>query len=500
MLLTGTSTRLTIGLSIAGAATFGAYGIFQDATEGTRITRAIEREMELVAKSVQVAVENALRDRQFADVQETLEQLEAIDPKIDILVFDSEAKFKAGSGDPDMTDTSLRRMATMAQAATRMAIQWDVPEFPGHLVASMPLVDDDETRQGGLIVLRPLQDLEHALARAKQNILIAATLLIVVLALVGFWLSTRLVGRPLSALVVAIERLRTQGTADPVSTNAGTEILEVERAFNALLTELQQTRSRLQEESDSRLRLEEGLRRVDKLVTVGQLSAGLAHEIGSPLQILSGRASALATKADDAAFVRKNAAIVVKECDRITHIVEQLLAFARRRAPAMTEIDLTRTVRTVIDIMGVEARRRGVRLSVDRADVPVRIRGDHEQLQQVVINLLSNALVATPKGGTVSLSLQRDDPHDSLAGGASPCVRLMVADTGSGMPRSVVDKLFQPFFTTRSDDGGTGLGLAVVKAIVADHGGRISARSQPDLGSEFTVELPIPAERRECTT
>jgi signal transduction histidine kinase len=134
----------------------------------------------------------------------------------------------------------------------------------------------------------------------------------------------------------------------------------------------------------------------------------------------------------------------------------------------------------VLELLDGEARRRGVLLALERGPGDHAISGDADQLQQIALNLVRNALAATPRGGRITVRIE--------AGGDPPAVRLVVRDTGPGIPREMQGRLFEPFFTTRAAEGGTGLGLAVVRAIVTEHGGTIAARS--DGGAEFTVSFP----------
>jgi signal transduction histidine kinase len=130
----------------------------------------------------------------------------------------------------------------------------------------------------------------------------------------------------------------------------------------------------------------------------------------------------------------------------------------------------------VIDLLGVEARRRTVDLVLDISDGKHRIVGDPDQLQQLTLNLVRNALSATPKGGTVRVGIVG--------------TTLSVRDTGPGITSDIQSRLFEPFFTTRASDGGTGLGLAVVRAIVNEHHATIDVRSEPGHGAEFVVSFP----------
>jgi signal transduction histidine kinase len=146
--------------------------------------------------------------------------------------------------------------------------------------------------------------------------------------------------------------------------------------------------------------------------------------------------------------------------------------------------DLARPVKAVLELLDGEARRRGVALETSFDHTPHLIDADEDQLQQIVLNLVKNAIAATPSGGRITVRVETTTD----AAGQPEAVRLIVRDTGPGIPPEMAARLFEPFFTTRASEGGTGLGLAVVRAIVAEHGGAITATS--DRGAEFIVSFP----------
>jgi signal transduction histidine kinase len=261
--------------------------------------------------------------------------------------------------------------------------------------------------------------------------------------------------------------------------------------FNTMVAELRETRQRLDQEAESHHRLQHALQAADKLITIGQLSAGLAHEIGSPLQVLRGRARTLLTRAQDAAEVQRNAEILIAQTDRITRIVEQLLHFTRRRSAALSRNDVSPAVRNVVELMQHEAQRRGVSLTLQTPEHLPPLWVDTDEIQQIVLNLIANALAATPRGGEVIVHVEKSSLVPRNGSHEIPALRLTVTDTGRGITPEVHAHLFEPFFTTRAAEGGTGLGLAVVKALVIDHGGTITVESTPGMGSEFVVVLPV---------
>jgi signal transduction histidine kinase len=182
--------------------------------------------------------------------------------------------------------------------------------------------------------------------------------------------------------------------------------------------------------------------------------------------------------------VHRQAEQLVAQCDRITRVVEQLLSFGRRKAAAVAPCDLAEPVRAVIDLLAGEARRRGIGLAMEVDGRSHRIDGDRDQIQQIALNLVKNALAATPPGGTIAVRIDR----------VAESVRLCVRDTGAGIDPDTQARLFEPFFTTRASEGGTGLGLAVVRAIADEHRAKVDVYSQPGCGAEFVISFPARVE------
>jgi two-component system, NtrC family, sensor kinase len=227
--------------------------------------------------------------------------------------------------------------------------------------------------------------------------------------------------------------------------------------------------------------LERQLRHADRLATVGQLAAGLAHELNEPLAAILGFAQ-LSQKADGLPEEpRQDLGKIATAALHAREIVRNLMLFARQSTPKTESLDLNEAVRDGLELLGSRCARSGVEVECFLEEELPRIVADRSQLQQVLVNLVVNALQAMPEGGRLELRTRS-------AGGS---VGLLVKDDGVGMGEEVRGKIFLPFFTTKDVDQGTGLGLAVVHGIVASHGGAIMVESEPGRGSTFEVELPL---------
>ena len=487
------STKMTLGLSATCLVIMGLHGADQLRNENRDLRAEAAREIRLLGDAIRGSVENALRDRQMQDVQGLLEATEQIDPTTDILYFDAGGRLLQSSPG-SAADDLLERMVADTARTGRSTLRFDETERPGRLVLTAPLHAESDRAGapiGTLVLVRPLTEMRRDLLETRRGIVASVALLVLAATALQFALGTIWVTRPLTAMARAMRRVRSDDWTARLDDPRRDEVGDLAREFDAMVIALQEARGRLVREVESRTSLERGLQQVDKLVTVGQISAGLAHEIGSPLQIMSGRARSLLARDHSVDEVRKHASILAEQTDRITRIVEQLLRYARRRPARFATADLAGAVQAVIDLIEPEARRRGVGLEL-RADPDLPpVVADVDEIQQIALNLSKNALEASRPGGTIRIRIAASTL--AVPGGSRrlPSARLEVEDDGCGMSREVLARLFEPFFTTRSTEGGTGLGMAVVKALVSEHGGRVAAVSEPGRGSRITVDLPV---------
>jgi signal transduction histidine kinase len=260
-------------------------------------------------------------------------------------------------------------------------------------------------------------------------------------------------------------------------------------AFTFLLDRL---RERLELEVSQRESAVEQLRHADRLNTVGKLASGLAHELGTPLYVVAGRASLIASRRVAGDEACKSAEVIVQQTERMTAIIRNLLSFARRGGARKSPLDLTRLVRETVTLLEPLAKKQGVAIHVMNG-TPHVAPVNAGELQQVLTNLVMNAVQAMPKGGAVRVTLEQGPVSTGpgrAARSGTPYARIRVKDEGTGIAPDVLPHIFDPFFTTKDVGDGTGLGLSVTFGIIRDHGGWIEASSTLGEGAEFVVFLP----------
>ena len=246
---------------------------------------------------------------------------------------------------------------------------------------------------------------------------------------------------------------------------------------------LEQSYEKLSRQSERITEMEGQLRKAERLSTIGELAAVLAHEIRNPLGSIQGTAEILKDdfQAGDSKY--EFLEIMVKESQRLNNVVEDFLRLARPQPVLLGECELLVELNNVISLVSSEARRLSITLECRVNSLPA-IEGDPEKLRQAFLNIILNGLQAAEQGGSVIISSQRADP-----GTKGPAwIELLFADSGPGIPPAEAEKIFEPFFTTK--EGGTGLGLAITRKIIEGHGGSITLESKPGSGAVFHVRLP----------
>lgn len=222
----------------------------------------------------------------------------------------------------------------------------------------------------------------------------------------------------------------------------------------------------------------------EKLATVGQLTAGIVHDVKNPLAVIKGIAEELAEEFGLDPTTRDQLKTIRESAAKASTIVTDLLKFARQSTPEMERHDLKETIESSVRLTEYLARKSNVQVKLDLPRTPVMVTYDAQQIEQVLMNLISNAIQAIKKGGTVRINLSE----------ASGAVAIAVQDNGIGIPEKNLQRIFDPFFTTKPEGEGTGLGLSVSFGIITRHRGRIEVDSKPGLGTTFTILLPIDQE------
>jgi len=375
----------------------------------------------------------------------------------------------------------------------------DVPSRPA-AYAILPL----KTRRGATI---GVLEVVHVATRAQRQIrdatreqVLRLSLLSLTIALV-IWLTVRVsIRRPIAELMQTALAFGRGDLSRRLALRRRDEIGQLASAFNGMAESLQAAQAQILAEAQGRLELERQVQQTQKLAAVGRLASEVAHEIGTPLNIVSGRAEVIQKGLPPDHPLSRHLTTILGQIERITGIIRQLLEYARPRRPALLPVAAAGLFRRTAELLEPMAHQRRVTI---RAQVPEPlppILADPDQLQQVLLNLATNALDATPPGGEIRLAARLDDPETAdprprIERGRpeDPCLTIEVSDTGRGMPRDQLEQIFEPFFSTKGRRGGTGLGLPIVEDILRAHRAAIEVRSAEGAGTTIILRWPLAA-------
>jgi two-component system, NtrC family, sensor kinase len=248
--------------------------------------------------------------------------------------------------------------------------------------------------------------------------------------------------------------------------------------------ELRQTQQELQTRIEAQRDAERRLIQAEKLAAVGEMAAGIAHELNNPLTTVTGFTELVLDDLPGNAENRPDLELVLREARRARDVVRRLLDFSRRSESERTRVDLNELLDDVLSLTNHLMHTSGIQVEVTMGKNLPWVSVDRNQMKQVILNLFHNAIQAMPVGGQLFLrTLQRQR-------GGRKWVTVSIKDTGAGIAPEHRERIFEPFFTTKSGQGGTGLGLSITYGIVADHGGEIEVESELGNGTCFTVWLP----------
>jgi len=350
--------------------------------------------------------------------------------------------------------------------------------------------------RGAILLEEPLGEVRaYTLATVVRVSLLSAAIAALggVLAwMLGSWI----VGRPISRLAALADRVGSGALGASVELRTRDELGGLAASLNTMSAQLAKGQERLAAEVRARMESMEKLRHADRLATVGRLAAGVAHELGTPLNVVSGRARLIEKEPGISAATNENASIIREQTARITGIVRQLMDLARRRNLNRSRVDLRELSARVLKTLGPIWGKGGGGWSLDGDQEPVIVNGDAAQLEQVLTNLIVNAVQAMPDGGRLGVRATRvrAGVAPDLEGSERLWACVSVQDEGHGIAPEILEHLFEPFLTTKEVGQGTGLGLAVAQGIVQEHGGWIRVSTKVGEGTRFDVLLPVPDE------
>jgi two-component system NtrC family sensor kinase len=472
-------TRFIVALLIVLLPVMGAYMYWSVHRSTQSYVHDLERESRATARSLSAALEDDIRTNEWDQVHDVLERVRADGTEAAVFTTDGKIWYAL----PDFPQRLRLSPEQLKFAKPDQSLQFRLEARPDgewiyHLV---PLGPPKFPLTGYLLVASDWTDVRQDLMdRVKISVLAGLATLVLIIALIAIAVR-RYISRPLAELSRRVMSFPTDEGSSRVPVRDEVELLNGE--FRKLGEELATARADLLEKHRSEIELERRLLHSDRLATIGSLAAGLAHEIGTPMGVIRGRAEYALNSRMDPLKITEGLEIIIAQIDRITNIVRMVLDYARYREPLKVTADLRPIVQRSLHLIETEANKRGVRVRTELGDQPLPIDCDPDQLQQVFVNLGINALDAMrADGGALTVKSRTSN------GNGAARIILVFEDTGPGIAEQHRSRVFDPFFTTKEPGKGTGMGLAVCQTIVQSHDGEISFESSPD-GTRFLVSF-----------
>jgi len=289
----------------------------------------------------------------------------------------------------------------------------------------------------------------------------------------GAFVFSNLITKPISKIVRGFEQLNLDVPPKPVRVKTHDEIEYLANKFNQMAFRLQTTHQDL-------LKAQEKLAHTEKLASIGTLSAGLAHEINNPLSGLKSCLNRI-KKRPDQKEINKYSDLMTNALEKIERVVQDLLHFSRKGSNQMLPVSINDIIQTSFPLIKHQLTKQSIKLIKGFAENIDRILGDPYQLEQVILNLILNAIDAMPNGGELTIKTAQNNDK----------IFISITDTGSGITAEHLKQIFDPFFTTKDPGKGTGLGLPISHSFIKAHGGDISVDSKPMQGSRIKIWLPV---------
>jgi signal transduction histidine kinase len=453
----------------------GAYSLYSLEQE---VQARMQKDIELVARAIRLPLSHALERDRAGSIQQALDSAFDIDRVYGVYVYDGNGEQIASSG-------TTRAQVETAEAARLASVGDERGEFGRAGSESIfsyfvPLTDTGGRINGLLQVTRRGSDFSDYIAGVRNQTLIALTaigLLMIAVVLAGHYGA---VGRHLNKIEQGMVKIGFGEDEHRVPEEGPAEMQILGKGINAMLDRVAHSRKEIEHRQAREIELRLRLQQSEKLAAIGQLASGIAHELGTPLSTVDGKAQQMLRKMVGGGPLRRNLEQIRTETARMEQIIRQLLDFGRNNPLKLVDVDCTNLIRTAVDKIEQESARRDIEIQTSTPPQPLIFKADKMRIDQAVTNLLRNAVHACNRQIRISCTTGDDK------------LIICVEDDGPGIDEAQRPYLFDPFYTTKTIGEGTGLGLSVTHAAVADHNGYIEVDHSRDLrGACFRIVLDL---------
>jgi signal transduction histidine kinase len=339
--------------------------------------------------------------------------------------------------------------------------------------------------QGAVEVILSLGYINVGLSAVTRRFLLFTLVAGSLLGAATYLISRWSISIPIRRLKEASEKLGEGDLGLRIEKSGVVELDELIDDFNRMAENLEQQYIKKEKFFNEKLRLERGLRHSEKLVSIGQLTSGLAHEIGTPLNVISGRAEQLMGKLPEDHPEREGLKTIIRQADRISETIQQLLSFSRKPPTAFKELNLKDIIDEAFSLCKLRQRRESLPLSLEYDVSAEGFFGDEDGFRQLFVNLMLNSLHGMKDGGRIRITASEEIENNRKF------MRICFEDNGPGIPAEYRARVFDPFFTTKDVGEGTGLGLFIVANIVQEHSGTIEIDDSYEGGLRFVMRFPV---------
>lgn len=462
---------LILLVGVAGSVSLGAL---EEISENR-----LQEDLELIGRTLQKPMGRAMERGREGALENALESAFSFGRVYGAYLYDANGDQVASAGAAQSYQDRQQEVPERAQEGESGG---EYGKVGGRRVYSYfaPLTDTSGQVNGLVQITRRASEIHQYAEELRSYGLAGLVLLALLLGTVIFIGHHYAVGRPLGRLSVSMGRVA-EGDYDHRTRVAGPrEIAELGRVFNSMVDRIQRDRKEIRERRESQERLQHELRQSEKMASIGRLSAGVAHELGTPLSVVDGSVQRLLRSPDLGTEPREQLERVREQAARMTQIVEQLLAFGRHPAGNPRPVSVERLTRAVTRNTTEALEESHTDLDWRAPEEPLWVEIDPFRGEQILTHLIGNAAQAA-SGGRIRIDWAPD---------GRDWVVLTVADDGPGIDPQLRDRIFEPFFTTKPPGQGSGMGLAMVHATVEEHGGRIEVTESTWGGALFRVWLP----------
>ncbi|MGM0418915.1 MAG: ATP-binding protein [Thermodesulfobacteriota bacterium] len=450
----------------------GIFGYFWLSSMENQIEKKMQKDLELVARAVQLPLSYALEKERMGSIEQSLESVFAIGRVYSAYVYNNQGKelVRLGQTEPDPSRDKLSELAAEGER------QGEYSSVAGREVFSyfVPLNDSGGRIIGLLHLTRKKSEFSDSLKSLRIKGLLSLAGLLVILSTVVLYGHHRALGVHLGRLVSSMSKIASGDRAHRFDVRGPREIVRIGESFNYMLNSIDKAEQTILEHRMNQQKLERELRHAEKLAAIGRLAAGTAHELGSPLSVIKGRAQrGLRNKNSENDYISVLTSIRA-EVERMEHIIRQLLDFSRQSSLRCAPATPFQLAESVVSAVEDEAKKNGSLLKIEGNQDQKQIFVDNVRVQQALINLLNNA-VQSDSGVSVRLSWERFENG----------VVFTVDDDGPGILPEEYNRIFEPFYTTKEVGKGTGLGLSVVYTVAEEHGGFVEVGTSDMGGASF---------------